>query len=311
MPLPIDPATAAWITRRRKEGFGEGEGADYTPWLTVRSFGSRGVAHRFESREGRVQHLFSTREYHCCLLLTWSERVADVREQYPLHELAETQAIAAELGYRHPVMTRKIQGRAVRREEPMTTDFLVTLADGADGPPFLALSVKPLDDLHASESKVDRIMEKAEIERRFWARRGVPFRMVTDRELPAAMVGNLELALHHRTLRAEEHGLTDAELPHHLDYLYNELGAAPEVALNRVCAATDAQLRLRKGTCLTLVWHAIGSRRWAVDLHTRIDPDAPLRELHRTAWPNGAPTPHPNASTALLQALTAAEEWAA
>lgn len=311
MSKPVDPKVATWIARRRKEGWGEGEGAAYKPWLTVRSFGSRGVAHRFKSRDGRTQHLLSTREYHCCLVLTWSDRVADIREQYPLHDLEETQAIAAEVGYAHPAQTRKVRGRAVRREEPMTTDFLVTLADGAGGPPYVAVSVKPLDALHESAAKVDRTMEKAEIERVYWDRRGVPFRMVTDRELPADLVGNLDIVLPYRTLNADELKLSEAEVPHHLDYLYDELAAAPDVALNRVCAATDYQLRFRTGTCLTLVWHAIGSKRWAVDLRARLDPDAPLRGLRRTAWPHGAPAPRPNASTALLQALTPTEERAA
>ena len=50
----------AKIARFRKEGRGEGFGADYKPWLTARDVPSRGRSHRVLGvTTGRVHHLLS------------------------------------------------------------------------------------------------------------------------------------------------------------------------------------------------------------------------------------------------------------
>ena len=41
----------------------------------------------------------------------------------------------------------------------------------------------------------------------------------------------------------------------------------------------DERLRFKHGVCLALVWHAIATRRWKVDLHVKLDPGAPLEGL--------------------------------
>lgn len=310
--MPIDPKVAAWIVRRRQQGRGEGEGAAYRPWLTIRDFSSRGVSHRPKGRNGREYHLMSTLEYHCFLLLQWSDLVADVREQFPLHDLEETLAIAAELGAAHPKQSRRVGGVIVRREEPMTTDFLVTLADTPHAPPQIAVSVKPLSDItDAPAAQIDRLLEKAEIERLYWQRRGVEFRLVTEREMPPAVVANLDRVLPCRTLEAADYGLTEAAVPGYLAYLFDQLAASTDVPFRRVCSAVDAQLQLGAGTCLTLVWHAVASKQWSVALHEPLDPDRPLRGLRATGAVRGAPAPRPNASVALLGARAAADRCAA
>jgi hypothetical protein len=276
-----------WIARRRKAGWGEGERGTYKPWLTVRSFGSRGTAHRVLSRHGRTYHFVSTREYNCFLLLEWSDLVVDVREQYPLHDMSETQEIAATLGFAYPTQRRRIGGREGRRAEPMTTDFLVSLADVPGVPPRVALSVKTADALEkqpheldrsdCDRFEVDRLLEKAEMERRYWARRGVPFRMVSDHEMPAVLIHNLDLVLPARNL--DGFPFQTDEVPGLLAYLYDQLAGAPTVPLAQVCAAADTHLRLSRGAALALVWHALGTKRWVVDMTERLDPDRPLRAL--------------------------------
>ena len=46
--------------RYLKEGRGQGEGADYKPWLTIHSFASKGTVSRIPGRKtGRIHHLLS------------------------------------------------------------------------------------------------------------------------------------------------------------------------------------------------------------------------------------------------------------
>lgn len=258
--------------RRRKAGYGEGKGLTYMPWLTVRSFGSRGMSHRVLSTTvGRSHHLFSNVEYGCFLRMDWSRLVTDVREQFPLHPIEETREIAASLGYAHPQRRRKFKGEWIQEDGVMTSDFRVELADGA-GAPEVVFSVKLTSELANL-----RTLEKLEIERQYWARRGVPWYLITEEQLPPDLIANLSFLAPFRSV--EGYGVDAAELPEILAYLYDKHAASPSVPPGKVCAMADERLRFKHGVCLALVWHAIATRRWKVDLHVKLDPSAPLEDL--------------------------------
>lgn len=75
----------ARIARFRKEGRGQGQGADYKPWLTVRDVPSRGRSHRsLGMTTGRAHHFLSDIELRSFLLFDWVQDVVDIREQFPL-----------------------------------------------------------------------------------------------------------------------------------------------------------------------------------------------------------------------------------
>jgi hypothetical protein len=267
------------IERRRLAGFGEGEGAEYTPWETARSAPSRGKTHRiFGAKVGRMHLLFSDRELWCWYLLEWNPHVRDIREQYPLHDIAETQEIAAELGYPHPVRTRKVKGVTVREDKVMTVDFLVTLAEPVGGTRFVALSVKTEDQLRDPVEQM-RTFEKEEITKRYWQRRGIEFRIVTEAQLPAVLVENLSLVFHYQDLAG--HGIPEGEVDALLSHLYDRFADAEGVPVHRVCAMMDEKLGLRQGSAVRLVWHAVATRAWAVDMTARLGPERPLRALTR------------------------------
>jgi hypothetical protein len=267
------------IERRRRAGFGEGEGANYKPWETPRSAPSHGKTHRiYGEKVGRMHLLLSDRELWCWYLLEWNPEVRDIREQYPLHELAETQEIAAELGYTHPVQTRKVKGITVREDKIITVDFLVTLAEATGQARTVALSVKTADQLRDPTEQM-RVFEKEEITRRFWERRGIPFRIVTEAQLPSVLVENLSLVLSYRDLAG--HGIPEGQVDALLAHLYDRFADAEGVPVNRVCAMVDERLGLRRGSAVRLVWHAIATRAWSVDLTARLGPERALRGLER------------------------------
>ena len=159
----------------KARGYGSGRGSDYKPWLTVRSFGSRGMAHRvLGHKTGRIHHFHSNHELGCFLLLEWDDKVTDIREQFPLHPVSETQRIASQLGYRHPVQRWKWKGKWKQQPAVQTSDFRVTFSDKSPVPEMI-ISVKPSGELEKR-----RVLEKLEIERTYWERRSVEWQLVTE-----------------------------------------------------------------------------------------------------------------------------------
>jgi hypothetical protein len=152
------------IKRFQKEGRGKGAGESYKPWLTVRDLSSVGRSIRVPGRVvDRIHHLLSDHERRAFLVYDYADSVSDIREQYPL-DREETKAIAKEAGIVHPADSDCLLVQ--------TTDLLVTLLDQDGGKINLARSIKPAEHL-----RDQRTLEKLELERRYWERHGVDWRM--------------------------------------------------------------------------------------------------------------------------------------
>ena len=151
--------------RYLKEGRGQGSGSDYKPWIYIHDFPSRGVSARIPGRiTGRIHHLLSRNEEYYFYILEADPDVLDIREQFPLR-LTETLEIARRLNVKHPW----------KGDFPfvMTTDFLVTRADGLH-----ARTIKCSDELDNP-----RIIEKFSIEQAYWNVRGIDWKIVTEKQI--------------------------------------------------------------------------------------------------------------------------------
>jgi hypothetical protein len=220
-----------------------------------------------------MHEFLSTLEYRCFMLLEWNPRVIDIREQYPLHPIDETRGIAAALGVHHPALRKPLPDKTTHREESvvMTTDFLVTLAPESPVREVM-IAVKP-----CAELRKKTVLQKLEIERVYAGRRSISWRLATERELPIALTDNLDLILPCRTL--DDFDLPVAEVPALLGYLFARLSGAPHAPLAEVCSAADQRMGLERGASLTLVWHAIATRVWCVDLLQKLNASHPLPSL--------------------------------
>lgn len=115
----------------RKKGTGIGK--NYIPYISTAKLNSLGTTSVIKDwKTGRGVHCLSQGEAYWYYILRWDDNNIDIREQYPL-EQSETTKIAMEHGFR-PAQNGTIM---------MTTDFLVTKADGT----FHAYSVKADRDL--------------------------------------------------------------------------------------------------------------------------------------------------------------------
>ena len=163
--------------RYLSEGRGQGTASEYKPWIYIHDFSSNGTVSRVKGiTTGRIHHLLSNQELWYFYLLDWSEKTMDIREQFPLLELEEAIKIADSLGIRYPY-DRKSGFPYV-----LTSDFLITTGQG-----IVARSVKLAKDLDNP-----RVCEKLEIERQYWKRKGIEWRLVTENQISRAKARNIE-----------------------------------------------------------------------------------------------------------------------
>ena len=168
-----EATNARWI----KEGRGQGIGAEYKPWLTVRDVPSEGRSHRvFGHLTHRTHHLLSDLELATFLLLQWRKSTLDIREQFPL-DIMITKRLCEEAGIEHP----SINGVA----QFMSTDFLITSNENSRE--SFAVQVKS-----SARFEDERTIEKLEVERRYWQEKSIPWYLVTEKEIPTVVFKNIE-----------------------------------------------------------------------------------------------------------------------
>lgn len=179
--------TQADVDRYIGEGYGAGEGESYKPWLRVQDVPSRGRSRKVPGMTvNRTYHVLSDLEYQYLTVLEFSERVVDIREQYPLFPTQEAQQIAARLGIAYP----RYPGTTV--PYVLTTDFLITIAD-ASGQQHTAARTLKYDDELTSPKNLQRRLEKFELERELWASKGIDdWAIVTQNMLGRTLARNLE-----------------------------------------------------------------------------------------------------------------------
>lgn len=236
-----------------QEGRGQGTGANYKPWLTVRDFPSLGVVSRVKGQTtGRVYHLMSTNETNMFYLLDWSDNVLDIREQYPLSNLAEAIEIAEGARIRYPYDNKS------GFPYVMTSDFYIETTHGA-----AVLSVKP-----ASELDKPRVLEKLEIERRYWTVRDVKWELVTEREINQAKARNIEWLSQASDL--SQFGLCEAQQALCVDFfMLGYMTAQNSVA--DLFRELEQRFALPSGMGLNIYKHLAYHKRIAIDISQPMD----------------------------------------
>jgi hypothetical protein len=117
-------------------------------------------------------------------------------------------------------------------------------------------------------------LEKLEIERRYWAVRGVDWGVVTERELPQPWTKNAA-HLHGYLSLTDRLSLKAEELTPIVEHL-TQLVKANRRPLRVIAAECDSQLGLVLGTSLTLAYHMLATKHWSVDMNSVLNPNHPL-----------------------------------
>ena len=243
------------------EGRGDGSGASYKPWLTIQDVPSIGLVHRIRGyKHGRIHHLMSNLERDYFYLLDWSSTVTDIREQYPLLPQEETLKIAEQCNIKHP--------RDPKTNHPivMTTDFVVDVCKGG----ITQKIARTLKYSNQLESK--RVLEKFEIERRYWISHNVDWKIITESNLPFVFIRNIDLLRSYRNIN--DRGIEN----HHINRIKNELKILihQDESLSEICTECDETLGLPFGSSLCVAYHLIATQAWNVNLQQPFDSCKPI-----------------------------------
>lgn len=239
-----------------KEGRGQGLGSKYKPWLRIQDVPSLGRVSRIKGIRTERQHEFlSDLERNYFYILDYADDVLDIREQYPLLPIEETQYIAKSLGVEHP------KDPKTGEDIVMTTDFLITRKI-KEGTIDVARTIKPKSQLLDK-----RIIEKFEIERIFWENQGISWAIVTDEDIDKTIAQNI-MSFHSyydidnlETLKSiGKDDLIDLEC----EYIRRIIHA--QKSIREYSSKFDKELGLQAGTGINIFMHLLATKKIRVDL---------------------------------------------
>ena len=240
------------------KGRGQGEGKDYKPWILIQDFASKGtVARIYSHKTKRIHHLLSNNERYYFYLLEWSEQVLDIREQFPLADVQLAIEAAAGAGIRYPV------DYVSNFPYVLTCDFMITTRRG-----LKARTVKL-----ASELNNPRVVEKLEIERRYWKKLDVDWKLVTENEIDYDKARNLEwlrMIANHFNGAFEERFMGCFET-------FQKLFEKSEHSVISIGNLVDHDYGLPDGTGLLIFKHLVYTRRIAFDIGQKLRLNEPRK----------------------------------
>jgi len=247
---PSPEVVKRWI----QAGYGQGEGANYQPFLYVRDVPSIGTSTMVNSKiTGRTHHYLSRQEFKVHLLAEYSRSILDIREQCALLPWEETQSIAQKLGIRHPAYP------GTRTPIVVTSDLVVTLKR-LDGMKLVVISAKLTKDL------TPRNLEKLLIERIYWNRRGIRWILATEKNIPNVRAKNLQFF---ESALKDDRGKKSGIDPAHFSWKFEE-HHTPQLSFNDIMIRTIRDMDVDVHTGHTLLGTAVWNRT------SRIDVDAAL-----------------------------------
>lgn len=246
-----------------KERRGQGEGPDYKPWWVVQDFPTYGIATRiFSAKTKRMHHFFSNIQLKYFYLLEMEDKVLDIKEHYPLLDLELI--ISGHFDLRLDKFKDKKSGVPYI----ITTTFLVKIIDATGKIKDVARSVKAAAEL---EKKIT--IERLEIERRYWANRGIDWGIITNKSINTVRVKNIEWL--HSMLSSDFYTqFSKEELKEFSEALQYRLLQSQQPA-RKVIANLEKDYGLDVGTGLLLFKYLIINKSIKVDLNNPINLNAP------------------------------------
>jgi hypothetical protein len=216
----------------------------------VQDFPSKGMASRvYGEKAQRVHHLFSNNELCYFYALDWSDKVIDIKEQFPLLDLEMSLRIAGKLGVAHPY------DNASGFPYVLTSDFMIVTMSG-----IKVRTIKMADEL-----KKRRVAEKLEIERIYWQEQNVDWGIVTERELNKHKAYNIEWL-------AQAKNLTDFSLDGGLSEMltarFLECCANLDMTYADIADKIEEEFDLSKGIGLCVLKHLAYRKKIAVDINS-------------------------------------------
>jgi hypothetical protein len=210
-------------------------------------------------KTGRIHHYLSDIEYEMHILSEYDHNAEDIREQFALLAWEETQEIADSLGIRHPVYPY------TKTPTVMTSDIVITLKNNRPHK-HIVISVKPSKDISPENPKARRCIEKLLIEKTFWNRRKITWKLITEQEINHTRFHNLNNF--RAAVVARELDSLNVQMPTFLErfkYYWK-----PDATLNQILVATGVSIKLSTYDCSMLFGRAIWQRQLPVDIDSLV-----------------------------------------
>lgn len=218
------------------------------------TFSSKGRATRiYGYKTKRIHHLQSDNQLRLFLLLEWNDMVKNIEENVELKDLEIVIDNVEDL------RLDKFSDKETGQLYQLHTNFLVTTKrDNVEEK--VAISVKAL-----SEIERRTVIEKIEIERRFWKNKSIPFYVVTEKEINKQLVDNIKWV---RETLIDKSIENKRELAEHLYYFLQE---NKQEKLIDVLAKFDDNFVVKRGTSLFIFRYLIGIKEIALNMKKSID----------------------------------------
>lgn len=249
------------IKKRINEGYGTGRGDKYIPWLKIQDVPSLGRESRIKGiKTGRQHEFLSDMERNYFYFLEYSDVVQDIREQFPLLPIEETMIIANELGIEHPKNPET--GELI----VMTTDFLVNINYNNEHYE-IARTIKSKDDLLNK-----RVLEKFEIERVYWEKKGINWGIVTDEEIDKVIANNISLVHGYKEIVTID-SFNDIGASELKDLIYEFMKRIidNEKSMRSICNEFDNEMCLEKGSSLCIFKYLVINKIIQIDITEKIN----------------------------------------
>lgn len=238
---------------------GVGELREYKPWLTIQDMPSLGRVSRIKGiKTGRLHHLFTDNETRYFYLMEFDDSVFDIREQYPLFNLEESINDKGDLKFD--------KYSSVNNDAPyiLTTTFFITLKNKEGKNNYIARSIKSSYELEKGS-----ILERFELQRRFWESKNVNFGIITEKEIPKVRCFNIEWV----------HSAYDLQVDNEISleqwsYLSNSFVGKlrnNERSLRTIMSDFDKELSSSPGTGLLIFKHLIARKKILINMDEKID----------------------------------------
>lgn len=221
--------------------------------LKVTTFSSKGRVTRIYSyKTKKIHHLQSDNQLRFFLILEWINQVKDIQENVELKDLELTIDNIENL--RLDKFTNK-----ENQLYQLHTNFLVSII-GNNGEWQVAISVKSLSEL---ERKT--VIEKMEIERRYWKEKGIRFYVITEKEIDKQFVENIKWA---REAFIDKSIENKEELKEKLYYFLQEY---KEKRIMNALNNFDEEEKLKEGTALFILRYLIAVKEVEINMKEKLD----------------------------------------
>lgn len=245
------------IKRFLKEGRGQGTGKNYKPWLYINDLSSRSRSTRiFGHTTQRVHHLLSDLQLYYFYLLEFDENVIDIREQFPLLDFHEMN-ISVDSS-----LTQKLFDSKTKVPHIFTVSFLITRVGKGQEPDYQARIVKISSELEKKST-----IERLELLRRYFQKKGIDFGIVTEKEINKTFSKNIGWAL-------AAYDIKDyPELITNYSYLKKDMSLLileSNITFHQVFEKIENLYQLQEGLGLVLFKHLIARKYIKMDLTKKI-----------------------------------------